>query len=543
MRRLVALAALGMAALLAAACQGQSSPSPSELSADQTLRLAITSDIDTLDPAQLMQPSVGLSLVRNIFGGLYTFADNLEEVPDIASGPPEVTADGLTWTFKLRANATFSNGDPVRAKDFIYSWSRAASRQNDDATVFEVIRGYDEVHQGKTATLAGLSAPDGQTLVASLIHPAGWWLIELGLWPAWVIDEAVVKARGDTTWWSTPEGLVGTGPFRMRSWEPGKSLDFEPVPNWWRGPTGSLRVRAEVVPDRAEQVKRYEEGRYDIVGYAPESTVPSLTGGDLLHYRQKPDFVSRPWLRTDYVLFNFHSGPFSGLDRDRDGRRAFSLAIDRKTLALNTCVQATTCQPATGGLIAKGLAGYLGDGNDANAAYRPADALAALKRWDPDGSRVRGLRVAAPPGFADAARELVRQWKANLHVDVGLDLPDRTSFLAGRDRGLYPFFVGGWLADYDSPHDWLYYLFASSAFAANGYQNPAFDPLIRKADAELPGDGLKDYLQAGKMLVADVAYIPLVYRDGIYLVKPYVKGAGGNALYENYWSGISIRRH
>ena len=542
MRRLLGAAALAGVLGLAVGWYyvAHRPPAGPELASDQTLRLALPADVETLDPAQLRQPSVGNSLARNVFGGLYKLDAGLHIVPDLAAGPPAVSNDGLTWTFKLKPNALFSNGDPVHARDFIYSWSRTASFPTGDATLFDPVAGFHALQAGTSGTLAGLSAPDDQTLVARLTQPAGFWYAELAHPSASVIDEKVVRAQGETSWWSTPQGLVGTGPFKMVARDPGRSLDFEPVPNWWGGGNGSLHVHAEVAGSAADQVREYEQGKVDIVGYAPENTAPSLDPADLLHYRGQAQMVSRPWLKSEFVLFNFTRGPFSSVPGDLLARQAFSRAIDRQVLAANWCQQGTTCKAATGGVIPQGLAGYLGDGADRNSVFNATAAREALASWDPTGSRREGITLTASPGLESLARELARQWKANLGVEVAVDAPERAAFRAIRGQGLFTFYVSGFVYDYDSPHDWLPDLFSR---APSGYHNPAFDSLLAQADAELDPAAAADYKKAEAMLLDDAAYIALDYPLGIYLVKPYVRGAGGNAVDEYAWSGITIARH
>ena len=105
-------------------------------------------DIGDIDPA-LEQAAVDVNLFRNVFSGLYKFDDQLNEVPDIASGPPKISSDNLTYTFTLRKDVHFSNGDPVKADDFIYSWNRAAHLQGTYATVFQPVAGYEDVAAGK----------------------------------------------------------------------------------------------------------------------------------------------------------------------------------------------------------------------------------------------------------------------------------------------------------------------------------------------------------------------------------------------------------
>src|SRR5215471_16984441 len=141
----VALGAVSMAV----ACGG-SSPAP-----DQTLSFPMVDDVGNTDPAT-MSAAVDIDIFRNTYSGLYKFDDQLNEVPDIASGAPNISSDGLTYTFKLRHDVKFSNGDPVKADAFIFSWNRAAAIQGDYASVFQPVVGYDDVSNGKATHMSGL---------------------------------------------------------------------------------------------------------------------------------------------------------------------------------------------------------------------------------------------------------------------------------------------------------------------------------------------------------------------------------------------------
>ena len=165
-----------------------------QFDSNQVLHLVSPNDVLTLDPAKIHQPSVELSLARNVFGGLYRFSDDLVEEPDLAKGMPEISPDGLTWTFHLRTDVRFSNGDTVKAADVLYSWNRVAGLNADEypsATIFEGVQGYAEVQSGQAQTLSGLRKADDYTIVSTLTAPAGYWLVELGLWSTAVIDQTL----------------------------------------------------------------------------------------------------------------------------------------------------------------------------------------------------------------------------------------------------------------------------------------------------------------------------------------------------------------
>src|SRR5712691_683332 len=169
-------------ALAACTPGGNPAPTPEPLAADQTLSFPIAQDVADSDPALISSPT-DVDILRNVFSGLYRFDGKLREVPDLAVGPPVVSADGLTYTFRLRPDGRFWNGDPITADDFIYSWNRAAVKQGDYAGLFGVIAGYNDVASGKAAQMSGLTKIYDYTLNVTLVKRAGYFLSEVGLWP------------------------------------------------------------------------------------------------------------------------------------------------------------------------------------------------------------------------------------------------------------------------------------------------------------------------------------------------------------------------
>ncbi len=529
------------------ACTLGGSPAPVEvLASDQTLSFPISQDVSDFDPAQISSPA-DVDILRDVFSGLYRFDDQLHEVPDLATSFPDISADGLTYTFHLRQGAHFSNGDPITADDVIYSWNRAAAKQGEYASLLSPVKGYDQVAQGSTKQLSGLAKVDDFTLTTTLTKAAGYWLTEVGLWPMWLVDQKVVKAAGEDVWYTKPETLIGTGPFRLTARAVGASMDFEPVTNWYGGSTGSLKhVHVEVLTDQDAQVAKYESGVFSLIGYGRESLTPTTA----VHYATDARLVDQlhlvPAGVTYWAGFNLQTGPFAG-DAGKAGRHAFSTAIDRKALAQAVCSGGTTCIAASGGLISKGLAGYLGDGADANAKFDATAAKTEYQGWDPSGTKVKSLAYTYDSGAFNQAlcTNLVAQWKQNLGVTVNCVEVDRQTFFDQRNgRCAYPLFRQSWSADFNSPQDWFDYLFVSHATSGGScYANQAFDQLVANADAQPAGLATAAYQDAGKALVTDCAYAALVYGVQQYLVHPYVRGAGGSALYDFSWTSVRIDQH
>jgi len=569
-------AGLGLASLLVAASCGQGSDQPTSqsLALDQTMRFAIAQDVGTLDPAETYA-SADLQVAQNLYDGLLRYDDALNVVPDLAAALPTVSADQLTYTFRLRPGTTFSNGDRLTSRDVLYSWNRAAALEGPYAATFSAVAGFDQLPaqppvpdrleqllaaNDPSVRLTGLTAPDDATVVVKLARPAGWFGSALALPGSvgMVVDQRAV--RTDPSGWSTrPATLVGSGPYRQSGRIPGQSLDFAAVAGWWGDPPPTLRaVHVDVVADATAREAAYEQGRYDINGFGGSTP---LSPSDLTRIRSTPrlaaELVTQPGTGSAWVGFNLvhdsvrgAAGPFlTALGQaSRDLRLAFALALDRRRLAA-AC--GGLCTPATGGIIPSGLAGYGGDGSDPLAVFDPVRARTLLRGADPDGSRTRGLTFvydAESQVYRALAESLRDQWSANLEVRVQLQPESHQQLLRDARAGKLVLSRAGWQADYDHPQDWYDNLFGRAAGCpdsncGSGYDSASFDQVAAQADAKPLPAALPLYRQLAQMLSTDAAYVPLVYSTRMYLVKPYVRGAGANNLLEHPWSEYRILQH
>jgi ABC-type oligopeptide transport system substrate-binding subunit len=579
-RFLKALCVGGVASLALGACGGGTT-SGTGLAADQTLKFPILDDYATLDPA-VADAETDQEIGQNLFNGLVKFDNSLNVVPDIASAMPKVSPDGLTYTFTLRHDVTFWNGDKVTAKDVLYSWNRAASMAGAYGTSYggnlSPIVGYSTASKNKvvgakletlleakdpTVTMSGLTAPDDYTVVATLKSPAGWWLSAIALTDStgMVVDQNAVKQDFDN-WWSNPATAVGTGPYKMTSRVPKQSEEFAAVANWWGSPTPTVtKVHIDVLQSAASAITAYEQGSYDIYGYGGWSQAAAVADIKRIQAtgNEKAQLLLQPKVRTTWVSFNMVSdstrtagGPFllSGGQTAHDLRMAFDLSVDKTKLADVVCGN-ILCSPATGGVITKGLAGYLGDGADPLAAFDPVKAKALLKGADPTGSKTANLTYAYDPEtpvFKDSAVFLQDQWQTNLGVHVNLLAVSHHALVVARQTGKYVIVRDGWQADYNHPQDWFSGLWGSAlgcpdASCVSGYSTPAYDALLAKANAEPLDQALPDYKALSQMLITDVVYVPLFYSVGAFLIKPYLTGAGSNNFVDYPWNGIQIHSH
>jgi oligopeptide transport system substrate-binding protein len=577
LRILKALAVGGAASLVMVACGGGNGNTSTNLASNQTLSFPILSDFGTLDPA-IADAETDTEISQNMFDGLVKFDENLNIVADLATAVPTPDSTGLNYTFTLRHDVKFSNGDAFTSKDVLYSWNRAAAMQGGYATNLSAIDGYSTV-SGNTAsgaaleallekndpsvTLTGLTAPDPYTVKVKLATPAGWFMtaIALGGSTGWIVDQNAVKQDFDN-WWTNPATAIGTGPYKMTARVPKQSVDFAAVPNWWGSPKPTVTtVHLDVsVNDASTAITKYEQGGYDAVGYGGYSNLPVA---DILRIQgtanEKAQLTLQPKVRTYWVSFNMvhdakrqAGGPFLLADGQaaHDLRLAFALAVDKTKLVSVVC-QNIVCVPATGGLIPPTLIGYMGANQDPLAKFDATKAKQLLQSADPSGSKTKGLTYTYDPENAlnkPTAEFLQSQWHDNLGVDVSIAPVSHSQFIKGRLKGSYVLSRDGWQADYNHPQDWFDNLWGNvvgcpDSSCTTGYDTKAYDTLLAKADAEAMPAALADYKSLNQMLIDDVTYIPLYYSVGSFLTKPYVKGFGTNAFFDHYWNEVQILSH
>jgi oligopeptide transport system substrate-binding protein len=564
--------------LVVAACGqggGSGNGQSTTLAADQTLKFAIGDDFGSLDPAQI-NAETDSEIAQNFYDGLVKFDKSLNVVPDLAASVPTPSADGLTYTFKLRPDATFSNGDKVTSKDVLYSWNRAASAQGPYSTNLSAIAGFDKLSTNPpspatleqllakndpSVTLSGLSAPDDTTVVAKLSAPAGWFLpaIALAATTGTIVDQKAVQ-KDPQNWWTTPANAIGTGPYKMSARTPGQSIEFQAVPNWWGSPKPTVKtVHLDIIKDAGSRETAYEQGKYDINGYGGYS---NLQLADVLRIKGSSSLSSQlllqPKVRTTWVSFNLTcgaprtaTGPFCDQNGSsaKDLRTAFTLAIDKTKLA-NTVCQAL-CVPATGGLLTKGLKGYLGDNQDPLARFDAAKAKTLLTSADPTGAKTKGLTYVYDPENplnGQVAQALQDQWQTNLGVHVDVQPESHSQFIKDRLAGKFVLSRDGWQADYDTPQDWFDNMYGALAGCpktncTSGYSNDTFNKDATQADAKPLTDALPTYKTMSQMLIDEVAYIPLYYTVGAFMIQKYVKGAGSNNFFDYFWNEIQILQH
>ena len=481
---------------------------------------------DNLDPQQ-MSFLVEIGVAGMLYEGLVNLDANLTPIPGAAESW-KVSDDGLTWTFKLRPGAKYSDGKPLTAHNFEYAFKRAADpivAGQYQASTF-IIEGAEEYGtadpKSDPAKLKELrdkmavKAIDDTTLEIKLTQPAAYFPYIAYQWFGYPVREDMV-AKGDD-WFTKGENHIGNGPFMLKELKDKEIARFVPNPNW-HGPKPAVdEIVYRFITDTKVSFEAYKNGELDIIGLSAED----------LETAMKDPTLAKEVLRyagscSQGFSVNQTRPPFD----NRDVRLAFAKAVDREAWVkdvLRGIGQVSTQW------MPDGIPGF----NKQSGAVQKFDPAAAkellAKAGYPNGQGLPEIKLTYGSSPRNKIRNefLAAQFQKNLGVNVVLDPVEPTTLTAlSKDVKTAPAIsILGWCSDYPDPQNWLTTYWDSNAFAKRyGYSNPENDKLMMAADAEKDtAKRLQMYQEAEKTILdKDVAYIPLWLTENVFMVKPYVQ--------------------
>jgi oligopeptide transport system substrate-binding protein len=547
-----------------AAPAGSAEPSTGNLADEQVLKLYLASeDPATLDPSKA-STSTDIAILHSINRSLIYFDKDLNPVPALATKLPDVSADGLTYTFTLR-DAKYSNGDPIVADDLVFAWKRlidprtAATYQ---AFVADVKGGQElldltgtsppSTDEAIDAALAnyGVAAPDPKTFVVTLAHPTSYFLDIAALWGTAPMQKKWVETPNFTE----AENYVSSGPFKMKSWTHQAEIVLEQNPNWYGDIKPTLtEINYHIGGDPTAAQAAFEAGETDMLAASPPD-VPRIKADAVLG----PLVTTSPQLTTDYWGFDASSETTYKGDKHKPGptankhfRRALSMAIDKETMMATVYGGQGV---VAGSIVPPGMPGNqpdIGLKYDVEAAKAElATALTELKVASVDDLPVLSFGYNTNAGHEIPAAFMQEQWAKNLGVKSELKGVTFDTFVVERPKLVYSLARNAWGADYPHPDNFLRALFGSqSGNNDEGYNNPDFDKLLAEAGAE--PDITKStalYNQAQQILVDDAPAVFTRWRISNYEVRPWVKGVIGTAQDSNvigdlFFENVSIEKH
>jgi oligopeptide transport system substrate-binding protein len=455
-----------------------------------------------------------------VFEPLLRFDENLVPQP-AAADSYEVSLDGSTYTFHLRQDGRWSDGQPVTAGQFEYSWKRLLdpTLHAEYAPLFvdAGIVGADDYNIGRVTTPknVGITAIDDQTLQVRLNQPFGALPVLAALWVGAPLRPDLVSADPDG-WASDPSTYTGNGPFMLADWRHQDRITLVPNPQYvahlsWPRPT---LTRVTLLMNSS--------------GASPDWTL--VPDADINQVLNDPTLASQSRQSSDLTTFwlDFNSAR-APLDNPLV-RRALSKAIDRGALIRDLATGIGV--PATS-VIPPGMPGYQ-DGLGHELGFDPAGARALLAQAGFDSEPFPDLTYVYADTLANTrrAQNLQSQLSTNLGISVNLSALEATAYQQALDARDYDLAFGGWSADYPDPRDWFGLVFGcKAAFNTLNYCESAFDRTVAQADSTtaLP-DRLRLYAQAQTQLMQDAPVAPLFVRGRLVLIKPWVQSTGGRPL-------------
>jgi oligopeptide transport system substrate-binding protein len=493
-------------------------PSNQQPSGNQEITInALQGEPDNLDPNR-SSFATEAAVIRQVFEPLLNFDKDLKPVPAAASSF-EVSPDGKTYTFHLRQGAKWSDGQPVTAKDFVYSYKRILDPDTaaEYASFFTDagIVGAADYNSGKGgADAVGVRAVDDNTLEIKLESPSGFFPNLTALWVVAPIRQDIVEKAG-AGWAQDPATYIGNGPFKMTEWVHQDHITLVPNPNYAGTKPTLQKVTYLMVTSGEADYAAYRNNERDWT-LVPDADVQTVRGDSQL----SKEAVEYTELTTFWLIMNNAKAPLDNLMV----RKALSKAIDRQAMIRD--IAAGVGKPATS-MIPPGMPGYQPElGKDID--FDPAAAKSLLSQAgfaDPAQFPQLHFRFATTTANQSRAEFIQAQLKQNLGINVVLDSMEAKAYQAAYKDKDYELAFGGWGADYPDPQNWMASLFGCKASNNKyNYCDEQFDQASAKGDTGTDlNQRLQAYAQAQQILIQDLPVAPLFYRGRMVLVKPWVQ--------------------
>ena len=465
-----------------------SAPSLAHAQTKPVLTIDLAADAATLDP-QLQWDTDSYSVYRNIFDNLVTRDAAGAIVPQVATAWHYT--DDRTLVFDLRPGIRFQNGTPLTAADVAFSVNRII----DPALKSSQLSQFDQI------IAAEVTGPEQVTLHTKTPYPALLaQLVKLSIVPM-----AYVHEVGDEAFNQHP---VGSGPYKLRSWQRGVAVTLDAVPDYWRGAPPFPTVVFRAVPDVPTRVADLRAGRADLVrGLSPDDA-------EALRSQSGVQLLTVPTERVAYLFLNALDGP----TKDVCVRRAIAMAVDRDTLI--TALQQGFARPV------QEVSTPANFGYTADVAAWPFDPDGARKIIAEAGAAGAHVQFLTSPVYDRRLNEAVQQMLSDVGLNVDIVMLDQPTYLArrqgtpGQAGGLSQ---GRWSCACEDADGVIFPLFRTGSIWSK-YSNPAFDSLVDAARSTLDETArLEDYRKAFAILHNDVPGIGLFQDVALYGASPHLK--------------------
>jgi len=485
-----------------------------------------------LDPQIVTAYTDSLILTALFEGLVLQDSKTLDPIPGVAERW-EISTDGLVYTFHLRDNARWSNGDPVTAEDFVYSFHRVLSPAlaSEYAYMLHAMKNAEAFNTGKLTdfTQVGVKALDARTLQITLQHPTPYFLSLLANMTWWPVHRPTIEKFGKMdqrgTAWTRPGNHVGNGPFVLEQWKVGDQIVIRKSPTYWdRDRVGLNQIRYYPIESAATEERAFRAGQLHTTYSVPVEKIDAYRA-------EAPDRLRiEPWLETSFLRVNVTKAPLT----DRRVRQALGQAIDRRALTDSVMRLGQTpahhfTPPETAGFTA--------------LARMPSDPAAARQLLAdagfPGGRGFPEIELHLPTSDTalKVSQALQEMWKKELNIRVTLRNEEFKVFLDTQRRLAFDLSLSRWVGDYPDPATFLDMFTTGNGNNDTGFSNTEYDRLIAET-TRIAERGARNELfqQAEKILMFEAPILPLYFGAHVYLsrteVKDYQPSIAGNVVWK-----------
>ena len=473
-------------------------------------------------------------IVRALFEGLAVKNPiTLEPEPGVAERW-EISPDGTVYTFFINPQAKWSNGEPVTASDYVWSWERALHPETGSLYAYML---FPVVNAEKFASGAfddfaevGIKSLDAQTLRISLNAPTPYFLQLMDHYSTFAVHpETVLKFGGMSdrfTLWTRPENIVSNGAFTLKEWSLNRQIKIEKNPHYWDKSSVALEgVYFYPTENVVSEERMFRSEQLHVTQGIPLGKIPN--------YRavQNSPYVQAPYLGTYYYLINTKKPPVD----DVRVRKALSYSIDRDTLTRtvlrDTAIPAYSITPPD----------TLGYNPPKLFSFDPEQARALLAEAGyPDGQGWPGLEITynTNEDHRKIAVAVQQMWKDELGIDVSITNQEWKVYLNTVSQGEFQVARRGWIGDYVDANNFLDLFLANGGNNNTGYANAEFDDIIlnQAPKAASREERYQLFFQAETMMMQEMPIIPFYTYTSKRLIHPSVNG-----IYPNLMDSLNLK--
>ncbi|SIS45101.1 peptide ABC transporter substrate-binding protein [Salimicrobium salexigens] len=516
---------------------GESSGSDNEGSGgdgEQVLNLSESADIPTMD-SSMATDTVAFQWLGSTKDGLYRLDEDAQAEPGIAKDH-EMSEDGTTYTFNLREDAKWSNGDPVTAEDFVYAWQRAVNPDTGSEygpyMMNGVIKNAEAIASGEMeVSELGVTAKDEHTLEVQLEQATPYFESLTAFGTFLPLNQDFVEEQGDN-YAQEADALLSNGPFKFEEWNHGEGWTVVKNEDYWDAENVKLdKIDVNVVKDTATGVNLFNSGEIDRTGLSSEFVD---------EYRSSEEFQIKDEPTLFYIKMNQEGEVLSNVN----ARKAIQYAIDRQGMV--DVILNNGSKPSTG-QVPENFVSHPESGKDfreLNGDLVTSDLEKAKEHWTKAKEELGkdSVELEYLGGDTEVAKNLDAYIKDQLEQLEGLSVKVNSvpfEVRLERDTSMnYQLQNAGWGPDYIDPNTFLNLWLTDGGNNHTGYASEEYDKLINEANTDLAQDPearWENFLKAEELLMKEDAVLaPLYQRSVAQLQKPYVKGVYVNPMGADY---------